>query len=93
MKKNFVYVITINEVDGCCDYPHIPRVFSNREDAVEYLKNAYNQSVSEYGIGLEEDDTFVAEFSETCASIYEDGRYSENHWSITLDEVEIDANL
>lgn len=93
MEKKIVYVVTINEVNGFDDYLHSPKVFSKREDAVLYLKNSYEETCDEYGIGLEEDDTFVSEFSETCASIYEDGRYSENHWSITLDEVEIDTEL
>ena len=29
MKK--VYVVTIEEVSGMCDYPHAPRVFSSKD--------------------------------------------------------------
>ena len=79
-----VYVVTIDEVADYVNYPHPPKVFSKKEDALKYLKDAYDSA------DVELDSDLIREFSETYAEIYEDGCFCSEHWCVTLDEVDVD---
>lgn len=78
-----VYVIVIDEVDDCCNYPHKPEVFSKLEDAKERLDDIYNSACYEF------DDSYKTERTETSVEIYKDGEYCTDHWSATIHEVEV----
>lgn len=85
-----VYVVSIEEISAMCDYPHAPRVFSKKEDALKYLKETYEDVEQDFN-----DEDFVKEYSDgdDTACIYVDGRWSEDRWVIRMDECVIDENL
>lgn len=78
-----VYVIVIDEVYDCCNYPHKPEVFSELENAKKRLDDIYNGACNEF------DDSYTTERTETSVDIYIDGEYSTDHWSATIHEVEV----
>ena len=78
-----VHVVTIDEVSDYVNYPHTPQVFTKKEKALEYLKDMYESADNEL------DSDLIREFSKYYAEIYEDGCFCTEHWTITLDEVEV----
>lgn len=78
-----VYVIVIEEVWDCCNYPHEPVVFNKLEDATKHLNDIYNSACYEF------DNSYTTERTETSVEIYKDGYYSTDHWSATIHEVEV----
>lgn len=82
MKK--VYVVSIDEVSDYVNYPHAPKAFSTKEDALNFLKGAYDQADKEL------DSDLIREFKTEHGEIYKDGYYCSEHWAITLDEVTVD---
>lgn len=79
-----VFVLVFENVDDMIDYPINPRVYSNREKAVNALYCAYESASMEYP------QDYIRDCSEEEYIIYEDGRYSENRWVGRMYEVEID---
>ena len=82
--KEKVYVVTIHEVADYAEFSHTPKVFRNKEKALAYLKEEYEYAVETFDSDLEK------EFSDTHAEIYRSGEYACDHWTITLEEVEIE---
>ena len=85
MKK--VYVVTIEDVSGMCDYPHAPRVFSSKDVALQHIKDTYEDVKDEFD---ENEYTFDYIDGESSACIYVDGRWSEDHWMIRMEECTVD---
>lgn len=85
-----VYVVSIEEIADMCDYPHAPRVFSTKENALKYLKESYEGVEQEF-----DDEDYIKEYTDgdDTACIYKDGRWSEDRWVIRMDECVIDSDL
>ena len=79
-----VYVIVIEEVDDCCNYPHEPVVFSKLEDAKEHFEHLFQMTKKLFNV-----EDYTTERTETSVEIYKDGYYSTDHWSATMYEVEV----
>ena len=82
--NEIVYVVTISEVSDYTEYSHTPKVFREKEKALAYLKEEFEDAVETFDSELEK------EFSDTHAEIYRSGEYACDHWTITLEEVEIE---
>ncbi len=82
-----IFVVTISEVSDMCDYPHPPYACDTIEKAKNKIKELYETALSEYK--EEFDDEFDDDSSDTCVELYASGRYSEDHYSATIYEVEV----
>lgn len=82
MKK--VYVVVENEVIGYLEYSRTPAVFANKSDALEFFNKRWKDSLDEY-----EDEEWETDEGVNWKEIYEDGSYCENHYKITLHELEV----
>ena len=82
-----VYVVTIDDVVDWNKEYHQPRVFSKREDAIKYFKESYEEVKNEC-----DEDRYIFEYDEGCntACIYDDGRWTSDHWEIEINVCEID---
>ena len=87
MGKKIIYVVTIEEIADYRIYPHTPVAFSKKEDARKYLKDTYDKVDAEFNSDL------IREFEEDFANIYDDNCFICDHWTISIDEVELDAAL
>lgn len=81
MKK--VYVIVINDVYDSTNYPHAPEVYADIEKAKARLKELHDNVENMDG------DEYIHEVSDTEISIYEEGYYSENHYTAYISEAEV----
>lgn len=82
-----LYVITIEEVFGGDSTHHQPIIKKSIEEANQAMQKLYNENKLYY-----EGDTFVIdEFipGSDCFEMYENGYYSQNHFSAILDVIEI----
>ena len=84
-----IYVVTIEEISDLEDFPHKPRAFSKKEDAINYIKEAYKDVADEF------DDSYTKEYEEgdTTACIYKEGYWSSDRWIITMSECVLDADI
>lgn len=86
-----VYVVIEN---WACDYDcgNDLEVYSTREKALEDLEERKRSARIDFGLDNETDnetDDIVEEQEEDSYTIYEDGYYSKNHISISIEEKEI----
>ena len=79
-----VFVITIDDVYDCATNSHAPEVYADGEKAKSRLKDLYDIVKDDM-----DGDEYIHEVSESEISIYEDGRYSENHYTAHISEVEV----
>ena len=79
-----LYIITIEDVYEGASEHKTPIVKTSLEDAQQKLTELYNDAVQLYG---EQFDTF--DKSDNCFEMYEEGYYSQNHYSAVIDKVEI----
>lgn len=82
-----VYVIIMDEVYGFENYVHTPEAYLNKETALKALDDWKDDLKADYADELE--DGWVYEDGEMYCEVYEDGNYSENHYTIYLKEVEV----
>ena len=80
MKK--VYVVVENEVIGCCEYSREPHVFAEKDDALAFFNERWEDALGEY-----EEEDWVIDSGVDWKELYEDGAYSENHYQIHLYEL------
>ena len=78
-----VFVITISDVCDFSHYPHDPIVYEKREDAIARLEEIKEDAKADA------DDDYEIEEDETHIDIWESGRYAENHYTATIDEIEV----
>ena len=85
MEKD-VYVVTIGEVVDWDKEYHQPRVFSKEEDAIRYVKESYEEKKDEF-----DEDRYIFEYDEGDwgACIYDDGRWTSDHWEILTAKCEV----
>jgi hypothetical protein len=82
-----LYIITIEDVYDGDSTHHQPIIKKSIEEARQTMQDLYNENKSYYdGDGFVIDD-FVP--GSDCFEMYEDGYYSQNHYSAVIDEVEI----
>jgi AAA+ ATPase superfamily predicted ATPase len=81
-----VYVVTIGEVVDWDKEYHQPRVFSKEEDAIRYVKESYEEIKDEF-----DEDRYIFEYDEGdwFACIYDDGRWTSDHWEISTAKCEV----
>ena len=82
-----VYVIVISDVYDMTENSHSPIVFKNREDAIRRFNDIVEAFESEYAYDIE--DGWEIEKNETSYSAWEEGRYVENHYDVTVYELEV----
>lgn len=78
-----LYTITIDEVFDFEKYSHEPEVYYKKEDAEQRLNDIYDDVKPQ----LPKHD--MEERTSTSFSLYTDGTYPENHFDVTLYEVEM----
>lgn len=80
-----LYIITIEDVyDGSSEHT-TPIVKTSLEEARQRLTELYNHAFQLY-----EDQFDIFDKSDNCFEMYEEGYYSQNHYSAVIDEVEIE---
>lgn len=82
MKK--VYVAVNECVIDCESCPLDPKVFKDREAAIEYIKKEFETFL---GIGYYWDQQ--EQYEDYC-EVWADGDYCSNHWSMKIVECEIE---
>jgi hypothetical protein len=78
-----LYVIVMDEISDFEKYPQKPEVYYKKEDAERRVNELYDEvkpMLSNYNI---------EERTSTSFSLYTDGSYPENHFDVTLYEVEM----
>ena len=86
MKK--VFVLTFSDVADFENYPKAPFVFEKKEDALSAMKSDKEDFLKETDVknDTKDGDGWVVEEDEMSFSAYIDGRYTENHYDITIYE-------
>lgn len=84
-----IYVVTIEEVCDLDEFPHKPRAFSKKEDALNFLKSTYEEVKDDF------DESYTKEYEDgdEGATIYKEGYWSSDRWVITMSECELDADI
>ena len=88
-----VFVITIEDIYDFASTNHKPIIYRKKEDAVkkfeELIESFLDENPSYTNLDNDDAEDFIYEKSEYSFSAYEDGRYGENHYDITISEVEL----
>ena len=90
-----VYVITIESVYDSASEFHQPSVYRKKEDAEKKFNALVDKFISDYPEYVNEEesldleDEFLYERSVNCFHAYENARCSENHYDITLTELDL----
>lgn len=88
MKQKF-YVLSVHSADWFCGIDSDVYLFRSKERA----RIKMNFFVEEaFGKDCDADlqaNGFVVEREKDCVSIYEEGRYNDNHFDVTIKEVEL----
>lgn len=80
----FVYVVTINEVNDCESAVHLPNVFKNEKDALQFLKESYDDAKEDY---KQYHTDMIYDFYVTSAEIYKCNDWTNTHWEIVMYKV------
>lgn len=89
-KNNRIFVVIEDVVCDMEGNPQVHNVFSKREDAIAYAKDRFEMFLAEGWIDEEENAEYKTESEENGMwEIYEDGRWVENHISITITETNL----
>ena len=83
-----IWVITYDEVCDFENFPQRPIAFKDESEARKMMERIKEDILSDYADNLQDDD-WVFDESADCLEVYEDGRYSENHFSAVLNEIEV----
>ena len=84
-----VYVLIKDSICNDCDADINVRVFNSVSDARATMKKEYNAELNDWKQSFEDDEMFEVETSKESMSIWECGRYVENHisWKIEAKDV------
>lgn len=91
-----IYVITIESVYDSASEFHQPIAYKKKVDAEKKFNALVDKFISDYpeyvneeeSLDLE-DELFLYERSRDCFHAYENGRSAENHYDITLTELDL----
>ena len=81
-----VYVLTIDEVYDYEGFHHPPRIFTDKQKALDALHDTYIDVKKEFDDWEEDDYTE----GDTCFSMYPDGEWGTSHYDARVDEVEVE---
>ena len=89
--KKRVWVLTISDVYDFQGYPHAPRVFTDKDKAINALYKEYEDAkkmLKKNG----NDDWMEDEFhkGDMCFSMWPDGEWGTSHYDGRVDEVEVE---
>lgn len=85
-----IYVLTISEVFDFVDFSHKPKAFYKFEDAVAEMNSISSSFEKDTDIESEIDgDSWVIDKGSRFYDAYIDGRYSEYHFTIKINQVEV----
>ena len=86
-----VFVLTIDEVYEYAGFSHKPRVFTDKDNALDALYELYKDTKEE--LSKNGDDDWVEDDfkkGDSCFSLYPDGYWGTSHYDARVDEVEVE---
>ena len=86
-----VYVLTIDDVYDYEGFSHKPRVFTDKEKALNALYKEYldaKEDLAKNGNDDWEEDPYKS--GDECFSMYPDGYWGTSHYDGRVDEVEVE---
>lgn len=82
-----VWIITIDEVVDYENFGQRPQAFEKEEDARAMMERFKADIKEDYAKELEEG--WVFEAGRNYCEVYDEGWYSQNHYKVSLNEVEV----
>ena len=92
-KDNRIFVVVEDVVCDMEGVPQVNNVYAKREDAIAYAKERFEMFLDEGWIDEEENEGCRTESADKGIwEIYEEGRWADNHISITITETNVIFN-
>lgn len=85
-----VYILVEDTIYPSSSINISTRVFISHKKAEDEMRARYNAELTDWKLTFDDDEAFEVEKSKNSRSIWESGRYNENHISWEIKECEVE---